>query len=160
MKKYYHLLIAVFLLVSCTEDLRFNTPAFQGLKDNVFWRAQSYKARMETSGIFVVEGSLGYEKVTFRLPSSAEKTYVLGVNNTTTASYSNTLPGQLLEFTTGTSKGDGQVVITEYNIENQTISGTFKFKAFNIDEKNLEKPEINFTEGVFYKIPVSPNLEY
>ena len=157
MKKYLCLLIFLFLITSCTEDVKFNNPAFQGLKDNAFWRAQTYKAHTETSGTFVIEGSLGYEKVTFRLPSPAPQTYVLGINTLSIAIYSNTLPSQLAEFTTGTNRGNGQIVITEYNTDNQTISGTFKFNAINVDEGNTEKPGINFTEGVFYKIPFSPN---
>ncbi|MFZ0596778.1 MAG: DUF6252 family protein [Flavobacterium sp.] len=160
MKKYCCLLITVFLFASCTEDVKFNNPAFQGLKDNVFWRAQSYKAQMQTNGVFIIEGSLGFEKVTFNIPSPSQETYILGVDNLTTASYSNTLPSQSEEFTTGENRGNGQIIVTEYNVENQTISGTFKFNALNVDETDLEKTGINFTEGVFYKIPVSPNLEY
>ncbi|MFH7016473.1 DUF6252 family protein [Flavobacterium sp. FlaQc-47] len=160
MKKYCCLLITVFLFASCTEDVKFNNPAFQGLKDNVFWRAQSYKAQMQTNGVFIIEGSLGFEKVTFNIPSPSQETYILGVDNLTTASYSNTLPAQSEEFTTGENRGNGQITVTEYNVENQTISGTFKFNALNVDETDLEKTGINFTEGVFYKIPVSPNLEY
>ncbi|MDR7208396.1 DUF6252 family protein [Flavobacterium piscis] len=160
MKKHLFLLIATCLLMSCTEDVKFNNPAFQTLKDNVFWRAQNYKARIETNGNFIIEGSLGYEKVTFKIPSPSQKTYILGVDNLATASYSNTFPAQLAEFTTGVKRGNGQIIITDYNIEAQTISGTFKFNALNADEENIEKPGMNFAEGVFYKIPVSPNLEY
>jgi hypothetical protein len=29
----------------------------------------------------------------------------------------------------------------------------------NEDEKDLEKPKISFTEGVFYKIPISATFE-
>lgn len=152
--------MTVFLFASCTEDVKFNNPAFQGLKDNVFWRAQSYKAQMQTNGVFIIEGSLGFEKVTFNIPSPSQKTYILGVDDLTTASYSNTLPAQYEEFTTGENRGNGQITVTEYNVENQTISGTFKFNALNVDDADLEKTGINFTEGVFYKIPVSPNLEY
>jgi outer membrane biogenesis lipoprotein LolB len=160
MKKYLFLLIASFLLLSCTEDVKFNNPAFQSLKDNVFWRAQNYKAHIETNGDLIIEGSLGFEKVTFKMPSTSPKTYILGVDNSTTATYTNLQPEQLAEFTTGENRGNGQIVVTEYNVENQTISGTFKFNAKNLDEADLEKTEMNFTEGVFYKIPVYPNLEY
>lgn len=157
MKKYFCLLLPVFLLASCTEDVKFNNPAFQSLKDNVFWRAQIYSAHVETSGIVVIQGSLGYEKVTFRLPSSSPQTYILGVDDSSVATYSNTLPSQLAEFSTGTNKGSGQIIVTDYNAEAQTISGTFRFNAVNRDEGNPEKPGISFTEGVFYKIPISPN---
>ncbi len=148
--------MAAFLLVSCTEDIKFNNPAFQTLKDNVFWRAQSYTAHIETNGSLIVEGLLGFEKVTFKIPSPAQKTYILGIDNVTTATYSNSLASQLAEFTTGENRGNGQIIITEYNIDNKTISGTFKVNAVNVDDEDTEKPTINFTEGVFYKITVSP----
>ncbi|WP_459640725.1 DUF6252 domain-containing protein [Flavobacterium sp. CGRL2] len=78
MKKYFYFLPLIFLLTSCTEDIRFNNPAFQTLKDNVFWRAQSYKSGTETTGIFVVEGSLGYEKISFQLPATISKNIYFG----------------------------------------------------------------------------------
>jgi len=157
MRKYHYLLLTVFLFISCTEDVKFNTPAFQGLKDNVFWRAKAYSAYIK-NGSFVITGLLETNAVTLRVPYPVPCTYVFGVDNTTRASYSNVFLDDTPEFTTGISKGSGQIVITEYNTQNQTISGTFKFNAVNVDEKNTEKPSMSFTEGVFYKIPVTPDL--
>ncbi|MET0945014.1 MAG: DUF6252 family protein, partial [Flavobacterium sp.] len=134
-------------------------PAFQGLKDNVFWRSNGYIANSGTNGNMVIEGTLGYEKVILEIPSPAVQTYVLGIDNVAMASYSNTFPGQLEEFSTGENKGNGQIVVTEFNSETNTISGTFKFTAPNVNEEDLEKPSLNFKEGVFYKIPITPNLE-
>lgn len=159
MKKYFCLLLLVFIVASCTEDVRFNTPAFQGLKNNVFWRAKSYSAYNRT-GSFVIEGQLGAEIVTFRLPSREPATYILGIDDIKTASYSNIFSNTSPEFTTGANKGSGQIVITEYDAQNQTVSGTFRFNAVNVTEGNPEKPSVTFTEGVFYKIPITPNLEY
>ena len=92
MKKFIYVLITVLAFISCTEDVKFNNPAFQTLKDNVFWRAQTYKAQTLATGGLILEGSLGYEKVIFRLPVVSQKTYILGVDNIVTASYSNALP--------------------------------------------------------------------
>lgn len=157
MKKIIYLLITVLAFTSCTEDVKFNNPAFQTLKNNVFWRAQTYKAQTLATGGLILEGSLGYEKVIFRLPVVSQKTYILGVDNIVTASYSNALPTQLEGFTTGTNRGSGQIVVTEYNAETKTISGTFKINAVNVDDTNVKNNVVNFTEGVFYKIPVSVN---
>lgn len=159
MKKYVYFLTLLLLLTSCTEDVRFNNPAFQTLKDNIFWRARSYNAEIKTNGVFVIEGTVGYEKISFELPSTEEKTYVLGVDDISKATYKNTLSGQEAEFTTGEERGNGQVTITEYNTVDKTISGTFKFKAVNV-KTDAEKKDINFTEGVFYKIPVGPGINY
>ncbi len=154
MKKTLYFLLLIFTVASCTDDVKFNNPAFQTLKNNVFWRAIGYKAHTGTDGITVIEGALGYEKVILQIPSTAVQTYVLGVNDVSIASYSNTLPGQQANFSTGTDKGTGQIVVTEFNTETNTISGTFKFTALNKDETDAENPKIVFTEGVFYKIPI------
>ena len=160
MKKIFYFLSLLFIITSCTEDVKFNNPAFQGLKDNVFWRAIGYKANTSTNGNVIIEGDLGYEKVILKIPSAALKTYVLGVDDISRASYSNTFPGQLADFTTGTNKGSGQIVITDYDTENKTISGTFKFTAMNEDETDVENLKVIFTEGVFYKVPVSPTSNF
>ncbi|KRD11113.1 hypothetical protein ASE21_05195 [Flavobacterium sp. Root901] len=154
MKKYFYFLSFIFLLTSCTEDVKFNNPAFQTLKNNVFWRAQTYKAYFGANGTVIVEGSLGYENVILQTASSSEQTFVLGVNDVSKASYENTLPAESASFSTGTNIGNGQIVITDYDTDTNTISGTFKFNAVNEDESDTENPKINFTEGVFYKIPI------
>ncbi|MDQ6528316.1 DUF6252 family protein [Flavobacterium sp. LHD-85] len=159
MKKYFYFLSLLLLLVSCTEDVRFNNPAFQTLKDNVFWRGQVYSAGIETNGFFIIEGSLGYEQIKFQIPEPAEKTYVLGVNDDIKAVYKNTYKGEEAEFTTGTGKGSGEIVVTEYNTADNTISGTFKFTAVNTSS-DAEKQTMHFSEGVFYKIPIEPGANF
>lgn len=154
MKKYFFFLSFLLLLTSCTEDVKFNNPAFQTLKNNVFWRAQAYSAFVNGDGSVVIEGSLGYEKITLQTKSAEKGTYTLGVDEVSAASYENSLPTQKTFFATGTSLGNGQIVITEYDTENKTISGTFRFTAVNEDETDTKDPKINFTEGVFYKVPI------
>jgi hypothetical protein len=160
MKKYLYLFLVIVTAISCTEDIKFNNPAFQGLKDNVFWRAATYKASLNTTGYLTIEGSLGYEKVILQTPSVMKQSYVLGVNEVSKASYANTFPKELAAFSTGTNIGNGQIVITEFDAVNNTVSGTFKFTADNKDATNTENPKITFTEGVFYKVPVTPTIEY
>ncbi|WP_426486686.1 DUF6252 family protein [Flavobacterium sp. 2] len=158
MKKYFYFLSLLFVVTSCTEDIKFNNPAFQGLKDDVFWRAVAHKAYFSTNGNLIIEGSLGYEKVTLQVPSNLEKTYILGVNDISKASYANTFPERLNDFSTGTKKGSGQIVITDYDAESNTVSGTFKFTAINSNTTDVDNPKVNFTEGVFYKVPIGPSV--
>ncbi len=159
MKKIISLVLLLFIVSACSEDIKFNNPAFQSLKENVFWRAVNYNASSVTNSGFVIVGDLGFEKVILKVPEPTAQTYILGRDNVTTATYLNTQSTSPSRFSTGANKGDGQIVITEYNAENKTISGTFKFTALNEDEKDLEKPKISFTEGVFYKIPISATFE-
>ncbi|MEN2414279.1 DUF6252 family protein [Flavobacterium mesophilum] len=160
MKKHLYFLLLLIVATSCTEDVKFNNPAFQGLKDNVFWRAVGHKAYLVTNGNLIIEGSLGYETVKLQLPSPIVKTYILGVNDVSKASYANTFPEHVKDFSTGTKKGSGQIVITEYDTENNTVSGTFKFTAVNSNTADVENPKLTFTEGVFYKVPITPTIEY
>ncbi|MEN2486204.1 DUF6252 family protein [Flavobacterium sp. B11] len=156
MKKYFCFLSLLLLVVSCTsEDVTSNNKAFQALKDNVFWRAQVFQAGIETDGFFTIEGSLDSDQIRFQIPEPAKKTYFLGVDDDTKVVYKKTYKGQEAEFSTGTGKGNGEIIITEYNAIDNTISGTFKFTAVNADA-DAEKQTIHFSEGVFYKIPVTP----
>lgn len=160
MKKWMFILSVLFLLSSCAEDVKFNNPAFQTLKDNGFWRAQYYTASISPSGNMIVTGYLGSEKVTLQTASPVAQNYVLGVDDISKASYSDTLTSQLAEFSTGENKGNGQITITEFNTQKNTISGTFKFVAINSDATNTDHPKISFTEGVFYKVPVTPSSQF
>jgi hypothetical protein len=159
MKRWMFLLPVIMFVTSCTEDIKFNNPAFQTLKDNVFWRAQNYNAYIAGDGTMTVEGYLGYEKITLTTASPVVGTYILGVDDISTGYYGNDLPEKQSEFSTGTDKGNGQVIITEYNVENKTISGTFKFIAVNLNEEDTENPKVSLTEGVFYKVPLTAVLE-
>ena len=155
MKRYICLLVTVLAFASCTDDVRFNTPAFQGLKNNVFWRAQGYKAYGGIDKSIIIEGSLGYEKVVLEAESPVKGTYILGVNDVSRATYSNTLVSQSVVFSTNNEGGNGQIVITEYDVANKTISGTFKFNAVNEEASDAENSKISFKEGAFYKVPVA-----
>lgn len=157
MKKIFYFLSLLFVLESCTEDVKFNNPAFQTLKNNVFWRAQTYKAYAGMQGAIIIEGSLGYEKVALQAASKEKQTFALGINDVSKAVYENTFPSETASFSTGTNIGNGQITITDYDPANNTISGTFKFTAVNNDETDIENPNINFTEGVFYKVPIQEN---
>lgn len=148
------------MLSSCTEEVKFNNPAFQSLKDNVFWRAQIYEAQIASDDKVTIKGTMGSEQVILNLASSEERTYFLGLDNVTRASYYYEIGSDVFLFSTGPNIGEGEITITEYNIENKTISGTFKFKAVNSNAAANEKKNVSFTEGVFYKVPVTPSTTF
>ncbi|MDI5899422.1 DUF6252 family protein [Flavobacterium sp. XS2P67] len=64
----------------------------------------------------------------------------------------------LVTFSTGFEIGEGQIVITEYDAVNNTITGTFKFNAENTNSNSLASQVVNFQHGVFYKVPVVRSL--
>ena len=90
MKNPFLYLLLLIAFTSCSDNVKFNNPAFEGQKDNVFWRASDSKATLH-SGWLTIEGYLGYDKLTlvFPAPQSSVKlsdkksyvTYVLGTAN-------------------------------------------------------------------------------
>lgn len=90
MKKQLLYLFLFLAFVSCNDDVKFNNPALEGQKDNVFWRAIDAKATL-SSGFLTIEGFTRNEKLTLKLPSpstsvnyndkSTHITYFLGTTN-------------------------------------------------------------------------------
>ena len=144
----------ILTFISCQEDIKFNNPSFQSIKDNVFWRAISYNATVSTSGIVTINAYTRNEIVTLITSSNAVDTYELGISNSNTATYKVTDNKIATTFSTGSDFGDGEIVITEYDFLNRTISGTFKFNVDNVDNNPLYGASINFQHGFFYKIPL------
>jgi hypothetical protein len=58
-------------------------------------------------------------------------------------------------FSTGSDFGDGEIVITNYDAVNKTVSGTFKFNVDNVANNPLYGSSVNFQNGFFYKIPIN-----
>ncbi|MBA0885315.1 DUF6252 family protein [Flavobacterium undicola] len=156
MKKHFLFLIVLFTLFSCQEDVRFNNPAFQGTKDNVFWRAVQSIATVNSGGSLVIEAYTATEVVTLKTNSAAVGTYYIGTTPTSTATYvfKDPLTKESITFSSGFGVGDGQIVITEYDQVGKTISGTFKFNLENTFDNPLAGPTLNFQYGVFYKVAV------
>ena len=154
MKKLVLVTLVLVAFMSCQSDVKFNNPSFQGTKENVFWRAIQSKAILAANGSLSIEAYTSNEKVTLKTTSTAPQTYILGTSTSKTATYVLTDAAGTVTFSTGTGIGSGQIVITEYDGVNKTVSGTFKFNAKNIINNPLYGPYLNFQYGVFYKVPV------
>ncbi|MDD5152349.1 MAG: DUF6252 family protein [Flavobacterium sp.] len=157
MKERFLLFMMLCTFISCQEDVKFNNPSFQGTKDNVFWRAVQSNATIETDGSLTIEAYTSNEKVTLKTTSTAKTTYFLGTSTSKTATYTLTDATGTVTFATGFGIGDGQIIITEYDALNKTISGTFKFNAKNTSNNPLYGPTLNFQYGIFYKVPIISN---
>ena len=155
MKKYFCFSIILFVLVSCEEDVRFNNPSFQGVLDNVFWRAGVSTASLGPDGSLVIEAYTRNEVITLKTTSTILGTYPLGSRTEDIASYAVKEANSTLTFSTGLAKGNGQIVINQYDTINRTISGVFKFKAESSSTNPLGSTFVNFQQGVFYKVPIS-----
>ena len=155
MKRQFLYFLLLFSLFSCQEDVKFNNPSFQSIKDNVFWRAVNYKTTLSGNGVLLIEAYTRNEIVTLKTSSNAVDTYELGISNSNTATYKVTDNKIATTFSTGIGFGDGEIVITEYDALNRTVSGTFKFNVDNVDNNPLYGSSINFQNGFFYKIPLN-----
>jgi hypothetical protein len=154
MNKLFLSLFLYVTFVSCQDNITFNSPSFQGQKDNFFWRATDCKATV-VSGSLIIEGLTYNEKVTLKTNSLAVGTYVLGSSFTTMATYVFLDTDNSVAFSTGLGLGNGHIVITDHDALNKTVSGTFKFNAVNSSSNSqLSKPILNFQSGVFYKVPI------
>ncbi|HQE34066.1 MAG TPA: DUF6252 family protein [Flavobacterium alvei] len=155
MKKQFLYLFLLIAFISCTTDVKFNNPAFEGQKDNVFWRAIDTKASVDANGALTIIGYTRNEKLTLITDSKSPDTYILGVSDANAITYILTGASGTTTFSTGIGIGEGQIVIEEYDAVNNTVTGTFKFNAENIYNNPLAGPILNFQYGHFYKIPVT-----
>jgi len=157
MKKQFLYLFLFFAFISCSTEVEFNNPAFEGQKDNVFWRAVDAKASIGSGGSLIIEAYTRNEVVTLKTTAANPETYSLGVSDLNKASYVLKDASGTITFSTGFEIGEGQIVITEYDAVNNTVTGTFKFNAENIYDNPLAGSILNFQYGHFYRIPISPS---
>jgi hypothetical protein len=159
MKKIASLLLMFIAVVSCTTDVTRNSPALEGLKDDVRWRSKSNFAELAADNSVTLNGLTPYESLTMKASSIHPGTYILGNDTFNYASYLYSQNGDELFYTTGANiGGDGEIVIKEYDNVNMTISGTFRFNAINVNDNPMGGPILNYHSGVFYKVQVVPAL--
>ncbi|WP_396184955.1 DUF6252 family protein [Flavobacterium sp.] len=156
MKKQLLFIFLLFAFISCTDDVKFNSPSFEGRKDNVFWRAVDSRAILASNGSLSIEAFTRNEKVTLKTTSTLPQTYILGTGTAIIATYDLREASGTVTFSTGTGIGNGEIIIEEYDAVNKTVTGTFKFNAENILNNPLAGPILNFQYGTFYKVPVTP----
>lgn len=163
MKKVLAFLFMTVALSSCSEDVKFNNEAvFQGVKDNLFWRGSDATAIVDSNDQVTVSATTLIETVSLEFPMPDELvftkdetshiTMTLGNSVSRVARYSFFDEATEFTYSTGSARGDGQIVITEY--DGMYISGTFRFNAPNDDPDSEAAESVNMQNGVFYRIPV------
>ena len=101
MKRFLPLFIVAIAFASCQEDVKFNNPGFQGLKDDVFWRANDARAYISTTGKLSIEAFTQFEILTLKTASPNVGTYILGTTNSNNAAtYSSNFEDIQLEYAT------------------------------------------------------------
>ncbi|WP_157802097.1 DUF6252 family protein [Flavobacterium sp. 1] len=155
MRRFISVIILLFSLVSCEDQVKFNNPAVQGLKDNVLWRATLMNALQSTDGSLTITAYQKNDALILKTASTTVKTYLLGMDITNKVIVKEKTNEIITVFSTGKNWGDGQIVITEFDAINHTVTGEFKFNAKNESVDPLTGTNVNFQKGIFYKVPVT-----
>ncbi|WP_310557638.1 DUF6252 family protein [Flavobacterium sp.] len=158
MKKQFLYLFLFIVFISCSDNVKFNNPAFEGQKDNLFWRAVNARASISAGGSLTIEAYTKNEVVTLKTSSTNAQTYPLGTSTSKMATYVLTGSNGAITFSTGIGIGNGEIVVEEYDAINNTVTGTFKFNAENNEIGSPEGAILNFQHGHFYKVPIVTNL--
>lgn len=154
MKRLAILFISILTLVSCGDEVEFNTPGFQGNREYGLWKAEFTNAAIDDNGYVTITGGNNIETVELKVPSAAVGTYIVGDWITLEARYTD---GNGTVFTTNNSPDPSVSIYPEYGfikideINNNTFTGTFEFLAF--DESGLNS--VGYNEGVFFKVPIT-----
>ena len=77
MKKIALLFLTMVTLLSCGNEVEFNTPGFQGNKDYNLWRATYFNATIGTNGMVTITAGNNNESMIFTVVSSNTGTYTL-----------------------------------------------------------------------------------
>jgi hypothetical protein len=101
MKRFLPLFLVFLAISSCQEDIKFNSPGFQGLKDDVFWKANDVRAYISSTGQLSIEALTQYEQITLNTSSANVGTYILGTTNSNnSASYTSNFNEVELDYET------------------------------------------------------------
>ena len=154
MKKISVLIIVILSVLSCSDEIKFNTPAIQGKKDGNLWRATFFEIRYNDGGRLEITGANSNERVVFTVPNIELDRYRFGRGSSSKAVFedengitysTNSLPDPDFQL----YPPDGEMVITQ--ITATSISGTFRFNAFS----QAGTETVNFSQGVFFDVPLS-----
>ncbi|MBT8271969.1 MAG: hypothetical protein KJO25_07990 [Bacteroidia bacterium] len=158
MKKLWYSLFILTFLSSC-DDVQFNNPALQGIKDgNELWRATYSAADIDAGGL-VVQGGNNSEVLSLVTTRDNVGTYLLGGNYQSEARFEDA-EGNVFSTlnppdpSISVYPADGEIVIVDFENSTNTVSGTFKFNAYTADGLQT----VNFIEGEFYQIKLTGGL--
>lgn len=160
MRKVFTVLLVVFSSLSCSDEVRFNSPSFQAHKNgNVLWKGNFLAADIDNGG-FVVEGRNAGERVQLITKSDTRGTFDIGIGTGNIAIFKDVdgtvySTENLPDPSVSVYPPTGQIIVDDIDHNNpKNIYGTFWFYAYTSDGLSM----VNFNEGVFYKVPLVGGL--
>ena len=157
MNKFQYLLVCLLIFSSCEDNIEDRIPAFQAHVNGVqFWEASSFSIITDSNGTIITGNNLS-GTLTMYIPLLEVGANNLGSSEVSVGVFQDTLFYSTMYngIASIAHLSDGEIIIEEFNSEENTISGTFNFDAYNeTGEYNL-----NISEGVFYRLPISVESE-
>jgi len=159
MKKVFVFILAIFSFLSCSDEIRFNSPAMQANKQNELWRSDFFAADIDNGG-FIIEGRNAGETIQLITTSDTPGTFDLGLESDNVAIF---IAADGTTYSTknapdssiGLYPTSGEIIVEDIdNDDPKNVYGTFWFYAYTADGLNV----VNFNEGVFYKVPLVGGL--
>ncbi len=143
-KVFLLLFILCFSLISCEEEIATNTPALQGTLDDLFFKAIDARATQFDDGSFLVQGVTQRELLTLRVRSGRPGAYALGNDSLNYGTFQNRA-GDIYDTH---PSGAGEIVVSNWDEANRTLTGTFTFTAILPGTDTL-----TVQRGIFFEVP-------
>ena len=138
--------------LSCNDDLQDNTPSIQGIQNGeILWRALGYNVATQ-GGITTITANTNTSTLQLIIPSLNTGVYELNSSSAARVTFEEESVFYSTAFDgTGSPAvtSDGEIVIESLGGEPNSITGTFRFNAY--DESG--QLTVNFIEGIIFKIP-------
>ena len=143
MKSLALIFFTFLVLVSC-ESTEQRDPALQAEVDAVFFNAFDSRVTESEDGTYLIQGITQNETLTLKVASLEVDVYQLGGDSENYASFEN----QNGDTYYTNPNGEVEVVISNWNMEAKTITGSFRFIAMieGIDTIAVQK-------GIFFEAP-------
>ena len=147
----------VFMFYNCENELSNKIPSFEAvINDNFNWVADSYVATVQNNQLSIT-GTGQFGTIAMQVDSPEVRSYNLSSLTEEFAIFQDTL--QFSTQNDGVNSiaflGDGYIDINEIDNVNNTITGHFHFDAYNLTGEYT----INISEGVFYRIPITSEIQ-
>lgn len=144
------LLLLVLMSVACSDDVEINSPAMQGVRDSVLYRAKVSHAELKDQNRVQLMGNKDNEVLILNVSNYSEGTFLVGDDENSSAEYYNA-DGKWFSTLEG---GEGEIVVSR--IADSTFTGSFRFRA----NSYTDSTEVVFTKGVFYQVPITNAITY
>ena len=139
------LILSFGIILSGCQNTETNDPTLQAELDSTFFKAIDARVTETEDGSFLIHGITQDETLTLRVAALQVGTYTLGGSSTNYGSFENTNGDTY--FTN--PNGSGRVIISNWDTEQKTLTGTFNFDAIiqGVDTLTVHN-------GIFFEAPI------